>query len=112
MLALSQCSCAVEQRKDKKPQLSDLSESGSIEQDADMVLFVFREDYYVAAREPRRPMDGDEPRAFDDHAQWAQEMARVFGLAELNVAKQCHRAAGAVKLKVYSRKSMVWGKRV
>src|SRR3546814_12603798 len=69
------------------------------EQDADMVLFVFREDYYVAAREPRRPMDGDEPRAFDDHAKWAMEMERVFGLAELIVAKQRHGATGKVKLK-------------
>src|SRR3546814_10641994 len=64
-----------------------------------MVLFVFREDYYVAAREPRRPMDGDEPRAFDDHAKWAMEMERVFGLAELIVAKQRHGATGKVKLK-------------
>src|SRR3546814_550985 len=99
VLALSQLSRAVEQREDKKPQLSDLRESGSIEQDADMVLFVFREDYYVAAREPRRPMDGDEPRAFDDHAKWAMEMERVFGLAELIVAKQRHGATGKVKLK-------------
>jgi replicative DNA helicase len=99
VMALSQLSRAVEQREDKKPQLSDLRESGSIEQDADMVLFVFREDYYVAAREPRRPMDGDDPKAFDDHAKWAMEMERVYGLAELIVAKQRHGATGKVKLK-------------
>ena len=99
VLALSQLSRAVEQREDKKPQLSDLRESGSIEQDADMVLFVFREDYYVAAREPRRPMDGDDAKIFDDHAKWAMEMERVFGLAELIVAKQRHGATGKVKLR-------------
>ena len=99
VMALSQLSRAVEQREDKKPQLSDLRESGSIEQDADMVLFVFREDYYVAAREPRRPMDGDDPKSFDDHAKWAMEMERVYGLAELIVAKQRHGATGKVKLK-------------
>lgn len=99
VMALSQLSRAVEQREDKKPQLSDLRESGSIEQDADMVLFVFREDYYVAAREPRRPMDGDDAKSFDDHAKWAMEMERVFGLAELIVAKQRHGATGKVKLR-------------
>ncbi|HJR56519.1 MAG TPA: replicative DNA helicase [Rhizomicrobium sp.] len=99
VMALSQLSRAVEQREDKKPQLADLRESGSIEQDADMVLFVFREDYYVAAREPRRPMDGDDAKIFDDHAKWAMEMERVFGLAELIVAKQRHGATGKVKLR-------------
>src|SRR3546814_8124642 len=86
-----------------KAQSSDLLESGSIWQVADIVLFVFREDYYGAAREPRRPMDGDEPRAFDDHAKWAMEMERVFGLAELIGAKQRHGATGKVKLKFYAK---------
>ena len=92
VLALSQLSRAVEQREDKRPQLSDLRESGSIEQDADIVLFVYREDYYVAAQEPRDP---DDPK----HAEWAEKMAKVYGLAEVVIAKQRHGATGKVRLK-------------
>ncbi|HVI99562.1 MAG TPA: replicative DNA helicase [Sphingomonas sp.] len=99
VLALSQLSRAVEQREDKRPQLSDLRESGSIEQDADMVLFVYREDYYVAAKEPKRPTEGDDAKIFEDHAKWATDMERVYGLAELIVAKQRHGATGKVTLK-------------
>ena len=99
VLALSQLSRAVEQREDKRPQLSDLRESGSIEQDADMVWFVYREDYYIAAKEPKRPAEGDDARSFDDHAKWAADMERVYGLAELIVAKQRHGATGKVMLK-------------
>lgn len=99
VLALSQLSRAVEQREDKRPQLSDLRESGSIEQDADMVWFVFREDYYVAAKEPKRPTEGDAASVFDDHARWASDMERVFGLAELIIAKQRHGATGKVVMK-------------
>jgi replicative DNA helicase len=99
VLALSQLSRAVEQREDKRPQLSDLRESGSIEQDADMVWFVYREDYYVGAKEPKRPTEGDDARAFDDHARWAADMERVYGLAELIIAKQRHGATGKVVLK-------------
>ena len=62
VMALSQLSRAVEQREDKKPQLSDLRESGSIEQDADMVWFVFRGDYYLAAQGAKRPMEGDDAK--------------------------------------------------
>lgn len=99
VLALSQLSRAVEQREDKRPQLSDLRESGSIEQDADIVMFVYREDYYVAAKEPKRPKEGDDARVFEDHAKWALEMERVFGLAELIIAKQRHGATGKVTMK-------------
>jgi len=99
VMALSQLSRAVEQREDKRPQLSDLRESGSIEQDADMVWFVYREDYYVAAKEPKRPRDGDDARVFEDHAKWAMDMERVYGLAELIIAKQRHGATGKVTLK-------------
>ncbi|RZM00380.1 MAG: replicative DNA helicase, partial [Sphingomonas sp.] len=99
VLALSQLSRAVESREDKRPMLSDLRESGSIEQDADMVWFVFREDYYVASREPKRPTEGDDGKTFEDHAKWASDMERVYGLAELIVAKQRHGSTGKVVLK-------------
>ena len=95
VIALSQLSRAVEQREDKRPQLSDLRESGSIEQDADIVLFIYREDYYLAARQPA-----------DDHPEidkWREEMARVYGLAELIVAKQRHGSTGKVRVKFDSR---------
>ena len=99
VLALSQLSRAVESRDDKRPMLSDLRESGSIEQDADMVWFVYREDYYIGAREPKKPVEGDDAKVFEDHTRWAAEMERVYGLAELIVAKQRHGATGKVTLK-------------
>ena len=95
VLALSQLSRAVEQREDKRPQLSDLRESGSIEQDADIVLFVYREDYYLAAKQPA----DDHP----DAEEWRQSMERAYGKAEVIVAKQRHGATGKVKLKFDSR---------
>jgi replicative DNA helicase len=98
VLALSQLSRAVESRDDKRPQLADLRESGSIEQDADMVLFLFREEYYVLAREPKRPVEGDEIKTFDEHAKWAAELDRVAGISELIVAKQRHGSTGKVRL--------------
>ena len=91
VIALSQLSRAVEQRENKKPILSDLRESGSIEQDADMVWFVYREEYYLTARQPS-----------DDHTdfpKWQEDMNRVYGLAEMIIAKQRHGATGKVKLK-------------
>ncbi len=95
VVALSQLSRAVEQREDKRPQLSDLRESGSIEQDADMVWFVFREDYYLTAKEPSDP---NSPA----YATWFAEMQRVDGLAELIIAKQRHGATGKVTMKFES----------
>jgi replicative DNA helicase len=99
VLALSQLSRQVESREDKRPQLSDLRESGSIEQDADIVLFVFREEYYVAAREPKKPVDGDDAKAWEAHDQWSRDMEGVFGTCELLVAKQRHGSTGRVRLK-------------
>ena len=103
VLALSQLSRAVEQREDKRPQLSDLRESGSIEQDADIVLFVYREDYYVAAREPKRALDGDDAKIFEAHEQWQRDMERVYGTAELIVSKQRHGSTGKVRMRFDSR---------
>ena len=103
VIALSQLSRAVEQREDKRPMLSDLRESGSIEQDADMVWFIYREDYYVAAKEPKRPSESDDAKTHEQHAAWAAEMERVYGLAELIVAKQRHGATGKVRLRFEPR---------
>ena len=103
VIALSQLSRAVEQREDKRPMLSDLRESGSIEQDADMVWFVFREDYYVMAREPKVPQGDDDMKAHEAHSAWQAEMERVFGLAELIIAKQRHGATGKVRLRFEPR---------
>jgi replicative DNA helicase len=103
VIALAQLSRAVEQREDKRPQLSDLRESGSIEQDADIVLFIYREEYYVASREPKRPVEGDDAKIFEAHDQWARDMERVYGLSELIIGKQRHGATGKVKLKFESK---------
>ena len=90
VLALSQLSRAVEQRDDKKPQLSDLRESGSIEQDADVVMFVFREAYYLEKREPRP--------ATVEHAEWQAKMSEVSNLAEIIIGKQRHGPTGNIYL--------------
>ncbi|MGF1550752.1 MAG: replicative DNA helicase [Sphingomonadaceae bacterium] len=103
VLAAAQLSRAVEQREDKRPQLSDLRESGSIEQDADIVVFIYREEYYVASREPKRPVEGDDPKIFEAYEQWQRDMERVYQLAELIIAKQRHGATGKVKLKFESK---------
>jgi replicative DNA helicase len=103
VMALSQLSRAVESRDDKRPQLSDLRESGSIEQDADMVLFVFREDYYLQAKEPKKPQAEDDVKIHDDYAKWAMEFEKVQGISELIVAKQRHGATGKVRLHFEAR---------
>jgi replicative DNA helicase len=101
VLALSQLSRQVENREDKRPQLSDLRESGSIEQDADIVLFVYREEYYLANKEPR---DGsDDAKSQDAYQEWQRQMQEVYGQAEVIVAKQRHGATGKVKLHFESR---------
>ncbi|MDE2302894.1 MAG: replicative DNA helicase [Sphingomonadales bacterium] len=101
VIALSQLSRAVESREDKRPMLSDLRESGSIEQDADMVWFVYRPDYYL--REPEQPTASDPQAVHDKHNKWAEEMERIHGLAELIVAKQRHGSIGTVRLRFESR---------
>ena len=101
VIALSQLSRAVEQRDDKRPLLSDLRESGSIEQDADMVWFVYRPDYYL--REPEQPKATDPQAVHDAHARWAEEMERIHGLAELVIAKQRHGSTGIVRMRFEAR---------
>lgn len=90
VLALSQLSRDVEKRSDKRPQLSDLRESGSIEQDADMVLFVYRDDYYLNREEPEM--------GTDEHLAWQQRCAASEGTAEVIVAKNRHGPTATVRL--------------
>ena len=90
VVALSQLSRQVEQRDNKKPQLSDLRESGSIEQDADVVMFVYRESYYLVNKEPKP--------ATIEHAEWQAKMNEVSNLAELIIGKQRHGPTGNVFL--------------
>ena len=90
VVALSQLSRQVEQRDNKKPQLSDLRESGSIEQDADVVMFVYRESYYLENKEPKP--------ATVEHAEWQAKMNEVSNLAELIIGKQRHGPTGNVFL--------------
>jgi replicative DNA helicase len=102
VIGLSQLSRAVEQREDKRPQLSDLRESGSIEQDADIVLFIFREDYYLKAVEPDFPL----PDELDKQAKyeaWKQKYDPVAGRAEIIVAKQRHGSTGIVRVRFDGR---------
>ncbi|MEO6581579.1 MAG: replicative DNA helicase [Sphingomicrobium sp.] len=95
VIGVSQLSRAVEQREDKRPQLSDLRESGSIEQDADIVLFVYREDYYLAAKQPA----DDHP----DFPKWKEDMERAYGMAELIISKNRHGGTGKERLRFEGR---------
>ena len=90
VLALSQLSRAVEHRDDKKPQLADLRESGSIEQDADIVMFVFRESYYLQNKEPTV--------GSIEHAEWQTKMNEISHLADIMISKQRHGPTGNVKV--------------
>ena len=96
VLALSQLSRAVEQRDDKKPQLSDLRESGSIEQDADVVMFVYRAEYY---KEREKPGEHD----MEATLKWQDEMSQLHGKAELIIGKQRHGPIGSIDLSFESQ---------
>ncbi|MBV8119214.1 MAG: replicative DNA helicase [Alphaproteobacteria bacterium] len=97
VLALSQLSRAVEGREDKRPILADLRESGSIEQDADVVMFIYRQEYYDG-REPAKHPGEDAAKYNDRYAQWREELEKIHGLAEIIVAKQRHGPIGSIKL--------------
>ena len=90
IIALSQLSRQVENRDDKRPQLSDLRESGSIEQDADVVLFVYREEYYLQNREPAQD--------HADYAEWYQKMSEARGKGDIIISKQRHGPTGTVNV--------------
>ncbi len=90
ILALSQLSRAVEQRDDKQPQLADLRESGSIEQDADVVMFVYREAYYLERKMPKQ--------GSIEYAEWQSKMSDVHGLADIILGKQRHGPTGIIKV--------------
>ncbi|MCF6302384.1 MAG: replicative DNA helicase [Devosiaceae bacterium] len=90
IIALSQLSRQVENRDDKRPQLADLRESGSIEQDADVVMFIYREEYYLQNKEPKP--------GSPEHLTWQAEMNEVHGQAEVIIGKQRHGPTGTVKL--------------
>jgi replicative DNA helicase len=98
VLALSQLSRAVEQREDKRPQLSDLRESGTIEQDADVVMFVFREEYYVERDVPTMLRDESQDKFNDRYARWQERLKNAHQVAEVIIGKQRHGPIGTVKL--------------
>jgi len=93
---LSQLSRQVESREDKRPQLSDLRESGSIEQDSDVVMFIFREEYY---KEREKPDEQD----IESFLKWQEDMSRLHGKAELIIGKQRHGPIGTVELSFQSK---------
>src|SRR3982751_4694659 len=102
VIGLSQLSRAVEQREDKRPQLADLRESGSIEQNADIVLFIYREEYYLKAVEPDYPMP-NETEKLAKYEEWNAKYASAAGKAEVIVAKQRHGSTGIVRVRFDGR---------
>ena len=98
VLALSQLSRAVESREDKRPQLSDLRESGSIEQDADVVLFIYRDEYYLQQRMPKQMAFDNDDKFHDAVGKWQADMDSVHNKAEVGIAKQRHGPTGTIQL--------------
>lgn len=98
VIALSQLSRAVEQREDKRPQLSDLRESGSIEQDADMVWFIYRAEYYHNSLKPDFPNEASDPASIAKYEEWENKHRELVNRATLIVAKQRHGSTGNIPL--------------
>ncbi len=98
VLALSQLSRQVENRENKRPQLADLRESGSIEQDADIVAFIFREEYYLERDEPSHRSEEKDDRYMERMEKWEQRLTEVRNIAEVIIAKQRHGPIGTIKL--------------
>jgi replicative DNA helicase len=98
VLALSQLSRAVEGREDKRPQLSDLRESGTIEQDADAVMFIYRDEYYLQQKTPKQMNFDNEQKFQDSLDKWQRDMEEVHNKAELIIAKQRHGPTGTIPL--------------
>ena len=97
IIALSQLSRQVEQREDKRPQLSDLRESGTIEQDADVVMFIFRESYYLERMEPIKKAEESDQNYSERHERWKQLCEEKYNTAEIIIAKQRHGPIGIIK---------------
>ena len=98
VLALSQLSRAVENREDKRPQLADLRESGTIEQDADVVMFIYRDEYYLEQRMPKLAAFDNEEKFQSALDEWQRQMDRVHNQADLIIAKQRHGPTGTIQL--------------
>ena len=98
VVALAQLSRAVEQRENKRPVLADLRESGSIEQDADVVMFIFREQYYLEKEEPTQRADETDEKFHDRHDKWKERCEKTYGKAEVIVSKQRHGPTGTATL--------------
>ena len=98
VIALSQLNRSVESREDKQPQMSDLRESGSIEQDADIVMFVFRENYYIHNAEPRKQENESDDAFLKKHMDWEIRDRQTANVAEVIIGKQRHGPTGTVKL--------------
>ena len=98
IIALSQLSRQVEQREDKRPQLSDLRESGTIEQDSDVVMFIYRESYYLERLEPIRKSEEDDMKYNERVSRWQQLTNDNYNKAEIIIAKQRHGPIGSIKM--------------